>query len=495
MFGTGNEPSTVEEFEALFPLDYYVNNSGTTIGGTVNGFRSIDSDGNTISNLSIPITTLTGVSVTTSEVMFPYGLNGIGGVKDEIEFKREFQELEFIESTGTQYIDTGYFPNQDTKVRITYLYTAISTSTGNVSLGCTSLANESNAYKGLFRMVGGFNRVAFGNGSGTTVTTTGNNSTFTKYTLFFNKNVASINGTTITTFPSSTWSAEYPLYLFVRNNGGNIDNPMTGRIFKCEIWDNTTKVMELIPVRRMSDGMVGMYDVISKSFFKNSGTGAFVAGNVIGEFRVDGGRAVKRIGVVDMGTLNWNYNVGSTKMYFNPFSDAKGASNSSVANILCKNYVTETDNHSNITSYDKIISIGSNKVLSVRDSNYSDATTFKTAMDGVLLYYELDTPIEYSLDAIPSTEYYTGKGGKEMWLPEQSSVPEAAPLDWDVSYGMDVVEEINNKAPLTSPALIGTPTAPTAESGDASTKIATTAFVQGEISTQLGNIEILLAAI
>lgn len=39
----------------------------------------------------------------------------------------------------------------------------------------------------------------------------------------------------------------------------------------------------------------------------------------------------------------------------------------------------------------------------------------------------------------------------------------------------------NTKAPLASPALTGTPTAPTPTAGDSSTKIATTAFVQGEL--------------
>ena len=50
-------------------------------------------------------------------------------------------------------------------------------------------------------------------------------------------------------------------------------------------------------------------------------------------------------------------------------------------------------------------------------------------------------------------------------------------------------------ASLASPALTGTPTAPTATSGTNTTQVATTAFVQGEINTQLGNIQTLLAAI
>lgn len=41
------------------------------------------------------------------------------------------------------------------------------------------------------------------------------------------------------------------------------------------------------------------------------------------------------------------------------------------------------------------------------------------------------------------------------------------------------------KAPLASPAFTGTPTAPTPSAGDSSTKLATTAYVQGEVSKQI----------
>jgi hypothetical protein len=46
------------------------------------------------------------------------------------------------------------------------------------------------------------------------------------------------------------------------------------------------------------------------------------------------------------------------------------------------------------------------------------------------------------------------------------------------------------KAPLASPALTGTPTAPTPTTGDSSTQIATTAFVSSEISTAVSNVTV-----
>ena len=88
MFGTGNEPETAAEFEALFPLDYYDYNASTMICGTQTGLNSVDAGGNDIATVSVPITQLTGKASgsDTSVVMFPDGLKGIGDVKDEIDF-------------------------------------------------------------------------------------------------------------------------------------------------------------------------------------------------------------------------------------------------------------------------------------------------------------------------------------------------------------------------------------------------------------------------
>ena len=45
--------------------------------------------------------------------------------------------------------------------------------------------------------------------------------------------------------------------------------------------------------------------------------------------------------------------------------------------------------------------------------------------------------------------------------------------------------DLNSYAPLNSPALTGTPTAPTAAAGTNTTQVATTAFVQGEVSAKV----------
>lgn len=55
------------------------------------------------------------------------------------------------------------------------------------------------------------------------------------------------------------------------------------------------------------------------------------------------------------------------------------------------------------------------------------------------------------------------------------------------NYSGDIIDMIDEKADIASPAFTGTPTAPTPTAGDDSTKIATTAFVQGMKPTVIKN--------
>ena len=59
----------------------------------------------------------------------------------------------------------------------------------------------------------------------------------------------------------------------------------------------------------------------------------------------------------------------------------------------------------------------------------------------------------------------------------------AAALGNDASFSTTVTTNLALKAPLASPALTGTPTAPTATGGTNTTQIATTAFVQAAVSS------------
>jgi HPt (histidine-containing phosphotransfer) domain-containing protein len=63
----------------------------------------------------------------------------------------------------------------------------------------------------------------------------------------------------------------------------------------------------------------------------------------------------------------------------------------------------------------------------------------------------------------------------------------AAALGNDANFATTVTNALAAKAPLASPALTGTPTAPSASAGTNSTQIATTAFVQGAIAALIAS--------
>lgn len=58
-------------------------------------------------------------------------------------------------------------------------------------------------------------------------------------------------------------------------------------------------------------------------------------------------------------------------------------------------------------------------------------------------------------------------------------------LNYTDGVTSSIQTQLNNKAPLASPALTGTPTAPTAAAGTNTTQVATTAFVQAAINNAI----------
>ena len=112
---------------------------------------------------------------------------------------------------------------------------------------------------------------------------------------------------------------------------------------------------------------------------------------------------VKRVGKVDMGMLGWTR--GSSVFY--AYVGSKKTGNS---NMLCSTYPTSNDWWSDTP--DKTLS--GNDVepyIYIKDSNYTDATVFKSAMSGVMFYYELAEPIITDISDILSEDNFIGVEG------------------------------------------------------------------------------------
>lgn len=121
-------------------------------------------------------------------------------------------------------------------------------------------------------------------------------------------------------------------------------------------------------------------------------------------------RYVQCVNSVDLGTVGWKLNTtsGVGQHFYTVVDRTKfkylGASGTTVHNILCSKYQTVA--RSANVFVDKTITLdGTGAAISqiqVKDTAYPDATAFKQAMQGVILYYELATPIITDIsDLIP----------------------------------------------------------------------------------------------
>ena len=109
---------------------------------------------------------------------------------------------------------------------------------------------------------------------------------------------------------------------------------------------------------------------------------------------------VQCVSSVDLGTLDWEFNTTSAvgHHFYAPAKHLNfkylGVFGTTVYNALCSKYRTVA--RSSNVFVDKTLTIDGVTVVSqiqVKDTAYPDATAFKKAMQGVILYYELETPI------------------------------------------------------------------------------------------------------
>lgn len=184
--------------------------------------------------------------------------------------------LPYIETTGGQYIDTGYAANLNTAVEVTF-----QTNSGNKWLfGSRTSGGASNTYA---VHVSSMNSIWFqmANDSSSTQFSVGN-FTNKQSTITVNKDAAYFNGVQIgtvgrTSFGENTLS----LYLGVINaNGSGTDRPFVGKIYSSRIWDNGELVRFFVPARD-KDGNIGFYDLVTHQMFLNAGTGNFAYGHSI----------------------------------------------------------------------------------------------------------------------------------------------------------------------------------------------------------------------
>lgn len=115
-------------------------------------------------------------------------------------------------------------------------------------------------------------------------------------------------------------------------------------------------------------------------------------------------RYVQCVSSVDLGTLNWVAgDSGKVGFQTSQVTGQKLTKNYNILpNIICSKYLAKTQNamwgKTSVTGITTNASVDG--YVYVNDTSYTDATTFKQAMQGVMLYYELEPQIVTDISAL-----------------------------------------------------------------------------------------------
>lgn len=202
-----------------------------------------------------------------------------------------YERIEYIQSTGTQYILTDIIPTYDMKVELDANFGSVGKRAGA-------------DYRWIFGIAGTRGMLAavfFGS-------STGNRDSVSVYDGFgyvsgMSDNVISnvlVAERKIMTVqrPQSSWGAQtcatnrtidqpnpsIPIMIFGQNTHVGCF-PLTERdmyLYSFKVYNgNNALLHDLIPVERQSDGELGLYDTITDKFYSNAGTGTFIKGDYI----------------------------------------------------------------------------------------------------------------------------------------------------------------------------------------------------------------------
>ena len=179
-------------------------------------------------------------------------------------------QLEYIESTGTQYIDTGVFPSNNLKINIKACYT---NSNSTYMLGsdnaynagvniCWDSSNKTQGYRGVFGSQILSTSIAPQINVPVTITLQNNK-------IYVNgQQKGSGNTQDVSKYSKSS------IYLFCTHRGGEVKQKTSMRLYELQMYNGDTLIRDFIPILDEND-VAYLYDKVEKKFYYNSGTGTF----------------------------------------------------------------------------------------------------------------------------------------------------------------------------------------------------------------------------
>lgn len=192
----------------------------------------------------------------------------------------EYQQVKWLQSTGTQYINTGItLPSNYERLEIKLQ--CGSYSSNSRYFGSYSAANKASIIG--YSNSGPLDRIYLGR---TTV-----NVTTTQSGIDYTIDVTADNGTitgvwcganvnaTYSGLVGTNQSASMKEYVFAQSEAPSGISKGNAKIYYYRLHTSNGLACDFVPCYRKSDNKPGMYDLVTNTFFTNAGTGEFTVGS------------------------------------------------------------------------------------------------------------------------------------------------------------------------------------------------------------------------
>lgn len=181
--------------------------------------------------------------------------------------------LEYIQSTGTEWIDSGVVPDQDTVVTFDFQYAGL--PIGFTGHFCTS--NNDNTFFAM-RTNNGNTGYCVRYADGTLQDVPHSGAMLDRHVFRVGAGEARIDNAAVVQLSRSKFEQVEPLpILGIINTGGSVTTTGPMKVYGFTANGGGYDV-DLKPAKRVSDGALGLVDTVSGEFHSNSGSGSFVAG-------------------------------------------------------------------------------------------------------------------------------------------------------------------------------------------------------------------------
>lgn len=192
----------------------------------------------------------------------------IGAELPTISLPAGYAQLAYVESDGTQYVNTNFAPDNNTRVVCDVVFPVTDLGTwlfgARPGGGQYCFLSYQNQYRSDYANSTDDEMVS--------IVPTG------RFTVDKNKNVTYINGDVARTAAQSTFSCTQNLYLFACNQSGVANGYGSLKLYSCTIYDNDTLVRDYVPCQN-AQGVAGLYDLVNDTFSASGiGRPALIAG-------------------------------------------------------------------------------------------------------------------------------------------------------------------------------------------------------------------------